>query len=853
TYRNWVINALNADMPYDQFVKNQLAADQLAPAEAVMQVSLAGAPLKPAPEVRNLAALGFLTVNDRFLGDRALQTDDRIDVVGRGLLGLTIGCARCHDHKYDPVSSVDYYALYGVFNSSEVPDETLMPVIGRPTDDGAVSEFQKKVSEVEGRMQAFRSEVLEDVRQPERLRDYLVFVQQNLNAESAAFRGAAGKAMMRDRFAERWRDFLKRFSATEKPHPVMFAWRKFSEIPAAEFDQKAPAILAAVKAAPEAECNRVVAEALTKREGGVHSLTDVADVYGRLFVEHLGDQPLADKQHESIRALMRGGVAPMQIEVGQADGFFTRKDRDKMTKMENEIKKLEIEDPGAPFRAMVMTDKAKPANQRVMIRGNPGRLGDAAPRAYPAFFGGQPFEHGSGRLELAERVASQDNPLTARVLVNRVWMHHFGKPLVSQPSDFGVQTPRPVQAELLDWLAARFMEEGWSIKKLHRHILNSRTYRQSSNVTPVKREKDADNALLSRMNRQRLDYESLRDGMLQVTGSLDLTRKPGRAVPLSAAEADQCRSIMLLVDRYEQPTVPAMFDFANPDSHTPERFVTTVPQQTLFLMNSPFMRQRADALAATLPVLGSTPDASTIQTLFERVLTRPASAEEVELAGRFLADATTMSAPRDHWEYGTFKLKLDEKAGSQPQFAEWIRFKTYEDKNHRWSPTGKVPDPQWSYAFLTNTTGHAAGSNLCPTARWQAPEDQTLHFRAEIKRPSEHGNGIRAWLVSDRQGVLTEASVAPNSTAVLTKSAVSVRAGEWISLVFDAIQGETSHDSFNWSLTVHQADNGQLLTDSKADFCGPNGRPIDGRLPPQSPLSQLSQVMLMSNAFQFVD
>src|SRR4029079_7321182 len=185
-------------------------------------------------------------------------------------------------------------------------------------------------------------------------------------------------------------------------------------------------------------------------------------------------------------------------------------------------------------------------------------------------------------------------------------------------SDFGVQTPKPEQAQLLDYLAATFMEEGWSLKKLHRLILSSRTYQQSCVSTPDKELKDADNNLLCRFNRQRLDYETMRDNMLAASGSLNAARMGGRSVVLTSQEADTRRSVYLFVDRYDQPTVPAMFDFANPDRHSPQRFVTTVPQQALFLMNSPFMVAQAEKLASQVPGSGGAIDEKVIAELYRR-------------------------------------------------------------------------------------------------------------------------------------------------------------------------------------------------------------------------------------------
>ncbi len=336
----------------------------------------------------------------------------------------------------------------------------------------------------------------------------------------------------------------------------------------------------------------------------------------------------------------------MSVPADGIDQFFNVKDSLRMQEFDNEIKKLAIEDPGAPLRAMTMQDRPQPADVNVFIRGNPARQGAPAPRGFLTMFGGQKFSQGSGRLELAQCIASKENPLTARVIVNRVWMLHFGKPLVSQPSDFGMQTPRPEQAELLDYLAATFMEEGWSLKKLQRLILNSRTYQQSCTSTPDKDVKDAENALLSRFNRLRLDYEQMRDSTLAACGSLNVANAGGRATPLAAPDVDTRRSLYLFIDREVQASVPAMFDFANPDIHSPQRSVTTVPQQALFLINSPFIQAQSSKLAATLQAsTGGVVDARTIEALYHRVLLRGPKPDEAEMALRFVNSAPPTPAP----------------------------------------------------------------------------------------------------------------------------------------------------------------------------------------------------------------
>ena len=232
---------------------------------------------------------------------------------------------------------------------------------------------------------------------------------------------------------------------------------------------------------------------------------------------------------------------------------------------------------------------------RILIRGNAGRPGEEVSRQFLSVVAGenrQPFNDGSGRLELARAIASADNPLTARVLVNRVWMHHFGQGLVRTPSDFGLRSEPPSHPELLDYLASRFVAEGWSIKKLHRWILLSSTYQQSSEDRPDARAKDPENLLVWRMNRRRMDLEALRDSLLFVAGQLDETIG-GPAVNIVTAPFSKRRTVYGLIERQNLPAFFRTFDFATPDGHSPQRFTTTVPQQALFLMNSPFVIEQA--------------------------------------------------------------------------------------------------------------------------------------------------------------------------------------------------------------------------------------------------------------------
>jgi hypothetical protein len=318
-----------------------------------------------------------------------------------------------------------------------------------------------------------------------------------------------------------------------------------------------------------------------------------------------------------------------------------RKFRDELRGLQKKVDHLKATHPGAPPSAMVLADLPRPVEPHVFVRGNPNRPGPVVPRQFPEVLAGpgrKPFTQGSGRLELARAIASKDNPLTARVLVNRVWGWHFGQGLVRTPSDFGLRGEPPTHPELLDYLAAEFMQEGWSVKRLHRLILLSRVYRQRSDDRPEGRKADPENRLLWKFNRQRLDFESLRDSLLAVAGRLDV-RTGGPAVNIIDAPFSTRRAVYGFIDRQNLPGLLRTFDFASPDAHVPQRHTTTVPQQALFLMNSPFLVEQAKALVARPDVTGLAEPGPRIARLYRLLYGRPPEPEETALGLRFLANA----------------------------------------------------------------------------------------------------------------------------------------------------------------------------------------------------------------------
>ncbi len=628
TYRDYVIRAFNEDKPFDRFLIEQLAADRLQDKDP-----------------RALAAMGFLTLGRRFLNNVHDIIDDRIDTVTRGLLGLTVACARCHDHKFDPVPTKDYYSLYGVFASSIEPKE--LPLLGAPERTPAYVAFEKELKaraqKVADYLQKVHGETLARFRA--RAADYMLAAHE-ARGKFGGRRGGAGQlGELSFPMIQRWRTFL---DETRKRHnPVLAPWHAFAALPPGEFAAKAPALAAhiAANADPARPVSRAVAQAFTGKPPA--SLAEVAQRYAAVFADverrwqETKPRPLATPDYEAVRQLLYAPGAPATVPVEDIRRFVDRAARDRLTALQKQVDQWRATSKAAPPRAMVLQDAAVPVTPRVLLRGNPGYPGPVVPRQFLAVLAGanrKPFTEGSGRLELARAIASKDNPLTARVMVNRIWLHHFGKGLVATPSDFGLRSDPPSHPELLDYLAWRFMEDGWSVKKMHRLVMLSRAYCQGSQDNAEGQRLDPDNRLLWRMNRQRLDFEAMRDALLAASGKLDRTAG-GAAVELTTAPFTARRTVYGFIDRQNLPGLFRTFDFASPDTSSAQRYATTVPQQALFLMNSPFVLEQARALVRHPDVAVAADREDRIQRLYRRAYGRAAERDEVALGVRFLAAA----------------------------------------------------------------------------------------------------------------------------------------------------------------------------------------------------------------------
>ncbi|MEI6714104.1 MAG: PSD1 and planctomycete cytochrome C domain-containing protein [Verrucomicrobiota bacterium] len=632
SYRDYVIASYNEDKPFDRFLMEQLAADQLP----------------DSGDPRSLAALGFLTVGRCFQNQIHEIIDDRIDVVTRGLMGISVGCARCHDHKFDPILTKDYYSLHGIFMSSEEPKER--PILGQPLDTPAYREYLQKRAELLQKIEdGLNDEIQKDLTEiAKKSGAYLLAtLEKGSEEEVKKLQTFAGQRKLVAISLNRWVTLLK----DAQQDPVLGPWKILSALPDEDFKTKAKEDIDLWATESLPPWNPLVLKAL--RETPPISKKHLSEIYSNLFAEATvswlemkkpgaeKSAPLAlpDPALEQIRLIVHREGGPANLNRKDAESVFGRALFETRTKLQDKVDALDAEHPAAPPRAMAIFDKAKPVEPVVFVRGNPGNRGPAVPRQFISFLAPKdqkPFIKGSGRLELAEAITAPTNPLTSRVAVNRIWLHLFGKGLVETPNDFGVQTPAPILSTLLDHLACRFIEGGWSTKNLIRQIVLSNTYKQSSAPRPDAATADPANDLLHSQRRRRLDYEALQDTLLMISGGLDKTMG-GRPVELTKAPYPGRRSVYGYIDRQDLPSVLRNFDFANPDITTGQRFETTVPQQALFLMNNDLLFTRAKALTQLAEIQYAEAGPARIHALFQRVHQRPPSSTELEACKALVA------------------------------------------------------------------------------------------------------------------------------------------------------------------------------------------------------------------------
>ncbi len=604
-YRDWVIAALNEDMPYDRFVRLQIAADLVEKDDA--------------GRMKHLPALGFFGLGAQYYKNTdaakaaADELDDRVDTLTRGLLGLTVSCARCHDHKFDPIPQQDYYSLAGIFSSCKLANVML----ATRADETRYSQHQGKIKKLDNEMKQF------------------------VRVEKAAI-------------AEKHAGEVERYA--------LVAWkvqgRHRPKMSVGAMAQEGSARSGRARAVGEVHGQ---AAALGRRRHVVQAGECRREEVGRIgrrlqttvteALANRGKKPLSKANTDLLASLFgdKGAFTP-------SDGELTRKlpadKKQRLDGMKSDLAKLQKDPAAKPLPIAHGLAEANAADMKVFLRGNPAKPGPVAPRRFLQVLAGDHpphFTHGSGRLELADAIASKDNPLTARIIVNRIWLHHFGRGLVGTPSNFGKLGERPSHPELLDYLACRLMESGWSLKTLHREIMLSAVYQLGSGRDEKNFAIDGDNRWLWRMNRRRLDIEAWRDAMLAVSGKLDPTMG-GPTVPLSAPTNFR-RTVYAKISRHDLDQLLRLFDFPDANITSERRTETTVPQQQLFVLNSPFVIETAKALAARVQKEAGD-DAARVQRAFQLAYGRHATDEEARLAVAFLGgtDSPAETNRLTRWE-----------------------------------------------------------------------------------------------------------------------------------------------------------------------------------------------------------
>ena len=657
-YRDYVIEAFNDDLPYDQFLTQQLAGDLLETSSVDAQR-------------RNLIATTFLVMGDALLENQNKSqldmdiVDEQLDVIGKSLLAQTIACARCHDHKFDPIPTSDYYAMAGIFKNIQglkhanvsTNMEIPLPILEESKREleihsSAVTKLQSEINEL-------KPKIAGNDRLPVQAKDLPGIVVDNPDAKAI---GKWGKSDgIKNRVGSEY--LLSKTSGSKVIYPVAFPdeGRYEVRITIAQHANRAPKAHVTVLHKDGNQSFRIDQR---KAPGAFNK--DRSDGY----FQSLGFFEFPSGQWDAVEISVKGGggfviADAVQFLPVDNDGKVTipkssqqgkqllaaeqKALKTRMAKLKTELSALQKRKPA---REMVNSavEKKKPTDLKIHIRGNINNLGAIAPRGVL-----QVANHGpapkmptssSGRLELAHWIADPSNPLTSRVMANRVWHWLFGAGLVRTVDNFGTMGESPSHPELLDHLSFHFIQKGWSVKKLIRTIVLSRTYRLSSSRDG--QPEDPENRLLAHMNRRRLDAESLRDTMLSVGGTLKL-EMGGATFPANLKTdvgfqfQEPRRSVYVPVFRSSLPELFEVFDFANPSLVTGRRDISTVAPQALFMMNHPFVRTQARLTAERLlsdPLLN---ESHRINHAYLQILGRHATETEVSLGQDFLKTVTDTS------------------------------------------------------------------------------------------------------------------------------------------------------------------------------------------------------------------
>ncbi|MBI3880861.1 MAG: PSD1 domain-containing protein [Verrucomicrobia bacterium] len=856
SYRDWVIKAFNDDLPYDRFLTLQIAGDKLA---------------LPENEQPHLAAMGFLTLGNRFNGSVNDIIDDRIDLLGKTTMGLTLACTRCHDHKFDPLQQKDYYALHGIFNSSAEPAEG--PMVEKPKSEALYKQFLGELERTKEEERKWFADygAQQSVALQQKAADYWLALYDLKHSGSNTTVGVYFQRRdMNQGIGRGWEGVLKSYE--NKFHPVLTPWIEFSKIPPREFAAKARALSLkfAANADPAKKLNPVVARMFSIAPT---AMSQVAARYNSLFSDtsrrwnaiyepwkearrraapdaKLAPEPtkLADASYEEIRQVTHGRGSPTFMDDNRVRSLAGGDNRltGKIAGFERSLNDVKAKHPGSPARANVFEDKQRAENSAIMLRGNAATRGPVVPRQFLQILSAGdpvPFKEGSGRLELAKAIATKDNPLTPRVIVNRVWLHHFGEAIVRTPDDFGTRSEPPTHPELLDWMAATFMEQGWSIKKLHRLIMLSSVYQQSSDDDARKVQLDPDNKFLWQMNRRRLDFEALRDTILAIGGRLDLTMG-GPSVRLNSEPFSTRRSVYGYVDRANLPSMFTSFDFASPDLVTGKRADTVVPQQALFMMNSSLVVEQARNLSQRADFQAEPTLEKRVEMLYRLIYQRAPRPVEKQIAldyirGELGAAVIAPAEGEPAWLYGYGDIDPARRT-----LRHFISMTTF---NGSWTAPTVAGDMRAPSVSLNGGGGSATGY-FAVVRRWVAPRDLVVSIEGTLG----HGNkdksavGVTARIVHSRTGQAGSTYTAFRNSVVTKIPALTVRAGDTIDFIVD-VRGNPRGDSFSWAPVIKTAGAKPQEWSASKDF---GGAVAPDRL---NAWEKFAQILLQTNELTFIN
>lgn len=691
-YRNWVFDAFNRDLRYDDFVRMQLAGDLLFNQSESKQ------------RAEGIVATGYLAIARRFGHDidkdMHLTFEDVIDTLGKNFLGLTTGCARCHDHKYDPITAADYYALYGIFSSTRFAfpgcepkgqPRDMVPLIPQAEVDALMKPWQAKNAKLEAektkQLQAnkaaeqvianlggssskvvFESKVAEGASVPF---EHRVRVRRGEVVQLAVLPNAnhgADSTLIEWRIAET--DGMKRAWSVAELVPELMKGNPYPANDGAMWcfleTTTAPVFLSEQRQSINGNSDLKSWSLGSEPSVFVNSADQQVMVWTTLAAESFFVHPgpnrnvaIAWMSPLEGEVALTGRVADAHPSGGDGVAFqlthiAAPQYGPTLAELGANLKPTAKPEPMPVIPVAYAVVDTKAQNARFHQRGDPEKLGDEVPRRWLSILGGEPVPagSGSGRKQLGDWIAS--SPLAARIMVNRIWEWHFGKGLVRSSNDFGARGEKPTHPELLDWLAAKFVETGFSVKAMHRLILSSQVYQRASDVPSAI---DPDNRLLAHFPRRRLIAEEMRDSLLNASGQLDLTPAgahpfPAEATwkfsqhgPFNAIYETNKRSACLMVQRQRRHPFLSLFDGADPNATTAARQTTTVPTQALYFINDPFFHAQADALANRLMSLAD--DDARITSAWRILFQRQPTAAETQRTKSFLANYPASNA--DKW------------------------------------------------------------------------------------------------------------------------------------------------------------------------------------------------------------